>query len=239
MLPSLYVPKAVNCRDVPAAIERLDGETAMDFNVAEVTVRVTTGLVTPPMAAVICVDPAASPRTEPAPTLAIPGFEEFQSALPVTFCAVPSLKVPVATSGTVPFFATDAVVGVTAIDRSVAEVTLSVTAELVTPPNDALICVVPVAWPRARAFPEPMVATAVFEEAQVTVEETSCVVSSLKVPMAVNCCVPLGATEAVPGVTAIDFSAALVTVRGTAGLTMPVCVELDAAGPKTMGEPGA
>lgn len=82
-------------------------------------------------------------------------------------------------------------------------------------------------------------ATVGVEEAQVTVEVMSCVVPLLKVPIAVNCWVPVGAIEAVPGVTAMDCKVVLVTVRGTAGLTMPVCVELEAAGPKTIGEPVA
>ena len=37
----------------------------------------------------------------------------------------------------------------------------------------------------------------------------------------------------------MDRKVALVTVRETAGLTIPVCVEPAAAGPKVMGEPVA
>jgi hypothetical protein len=116
VLPSEYVPVAVNCREVPAAIERLDGVTAMDFRVAEVTVTVTAGLVAPPIAAVICTDPVEPPRTRPAPTLAIPELEELQVALEVTSCVVPSLNLPTAVSCTVPFLAIDDVVGAMATD---------------------------------------------------------------------------------------------------------------------------
>src|SRR5580700_2123604 len=219
---------------------RLDGVTAMDFKVAEVAVMGTTGLVAPPSVAVICVEPAARPRTKPAPTLATPVLEEVHVALEVTFCLVPSLNVPVAKSCTVPFLAIDAVVGVTAMDCSIADVPVSVAAGLATLPKVAVICVVPAPWPAARPFCEPIVDTAVFEEDQLTVEVMSCVVPSLKVPTAVNCCVPLGATEAAPGVTATDFKVALEIVNGTAGLTMPpVGVEPEAVGPKTIGEPVA
>jgi hypothetical protein len=145
VLPSLKVPMAVNWSEVPAAIERLDGLTAMDFKVAEVTVRGTAGLVTAPMAAVIWEVPGAIPRTKPAPALAIPVLVEFQAALVVTFCFVPSLNVPVARSCTVPLRATDAVVGATEIERRVAEVTFRVAVELAILPNVAVISVVPVA----------------------------------------------------------------------------------------------
>jgi hypothetical protein len=120
-----------------------------------------------------------------------------------------------------------------------AEVTFSATAELETPESVAAICVVPAACPRATPFCAPMVATASFEEAHATVEETSCVDPSLKVPMAENCCVPPGAIEEVGGEIAMDLIVALVMVRGTPGLTTPVCVELEDAGPRTIGEPGA
>jgi hypothetical protein len=67
----------------------------------------------------------------------------------------------------------------------------------------------------------------------------SCVVPSLNVPMGVNCCVPPGATEVAAREMAMNRSVAFVTVSVTAGLTMPVCVEPDGAGPKVMGEPVA
>jgi len=37
----------------------------------------------------------------------------------------------------------------------------------------------------------------------------------------------------------MDRNVALVTVRETAGLTIPVCVDPEAAGPRVMGEPVA
>ena len=107
---------AENSSEVPAAIARLEGVTEMDFKVAEVTVTETAGLLTPLRAAVICAEPGARPRTRPAPTLAMPFCEEVHVALGVTFCFVPSLKVPVATTWIVPFLAMDALAGVTAMD---------------------------------------------------------------------------------------------------------------------------
>lgn len=181
------------------------------------------------------------PRTspEPMPTLATVVLVEVQDALPVTSCLLPSLKVPVATNCTVPFLAMDAVPALKPIDCSVAVVPVRIAAGLAMLAIVAVICVVPAPWPTAVPVPEPIVATAVLEEAQVTSLVMSCVVPSLNVPMAVNCCVPPGATEVAAGEIAMDRSVAFVTVSVTAGLTMPVCVELDGAGPKVIGEPVA
>ena len=109
---------AVKDTEVPAAIARLPGVTARDFNVAEVTVNVAGGLPTAPRAARICVEPALMPRTnpEPIPMLAMLVLVELQEALLVTSCWVPSLNVPMAENCRVPLRARDAVVGVTAMD---------------------------------------------------------------------------------------------------------------------------
>ena len=71
--------------------------------------------------------------------------------------------------------------------------------------------VTPVATPAA-------VMVAPVDALQVTLEVMFCMVPSAKVPLAVNCCVPLGATLAEPGVTAIDTNA-LATVRVVVPLT--------------------
>jgi hypothetical protein len=47
VLPSVYVPVAMNCCDVPRAIEGDNGVTARDTNVALVTVSVAEALVKP------------------------------------------------------------------------------------------------------------------------------------------------------------------------------------------------
>ena len=82
--------------------------------------------------------------------------------------------------------ATVAGLGVTAIE--VSEMTVSVTPGEVTLPREAVICVVP--WATAVASPAAeIVAVAVVPEVQVTVEVMSEVEASLKVAVAVNCCV--------------------------------------------------
>ena len=72
----------------------------------------------------------------------------------------------------------EAAVGATAIDTSVAAVTVSVAELLVIPDSEAVIIEVPAATPVATP-PETMVAAAVFEDAHVTVEVMSCVLVSL------------------------------------------------------------
>ncbi len=69
----------------------------------------------------------------------------------------------------------EAVVGVTAIDVSVAAVTMSVAELLVIPESDAVIINEPAATPVATPL-AAIVAAAVFEDAQVTVEVMFCVV---------------------------------------------------------------
>ena len=63
----------------------------------------------------------------------------------------------------------EAAVGATAIDTSVAAVTVSVAELLVIPDSEAVIIEVPAATPVATP-PETMVAAAVFEDVQVAVE---------------------------------------------------------------------
>ena len=66
-----------------------------------------------------------------------------------------------------------------------------------------------------------MVATEVFEELQVAVLVRFCVLPSLYVPMAVNCCiVPLG-IEVLAGVTAIEERTGGVTVNVVEPVTEP------------------
>ena len=77
--------------------------------------------------------------------------------------------------------------GVTAMDCSTAAVTVN-TVEPLMAPSVALMELVPVATPVARP-PLVIVATDGVAEAHVTCEVRFCVLASLKVPVAVNCCV--------------------------------------------------
>jgi hypothetical protein len=87
----VYVPVAVNCWVLPAAIDGDAGVTAIEVNTAAVTVSVVEPLTVPDLAVMVA-DPCATPVAKP-PLLmvAIAVVEEVQVALPVRFCVVPLL----------------------------------------------------------------------------------------------------------------------------------------------------
>ena len=141
--------------------------------------------------------------------------DEFQVTDVVRSCVVLSEKVPVAVNCRVVPRAMLGFVGVTAMDTRVAGVTVRIV-DPETLPNVAVIVDVPAAT--EVAFPlEPeallMVATDVTDELQVTNVVRSCVVLSEKVPVAVNCWVVPSAMLGLVGVTEMDTSVAVVTVR--------------------------
>src|SRR6202030_802743 len=210
VIQSLTVPVAVNCCVPPFGTEGFAGVTAIDTSVAAVTVSV----VLPVMlleAAWIVVIPIVTAVAKPAALIvATVTAEELHVAVLVRFCVVPSLKVPVALNCCVPPFGTDGFAGVTAMDTSVAAVTVSVVLP-VMPLEAAWMVVVPIVT--AVAKPAALiVATVTAEELHVAVLVRFCVVPSLKVPVAVNCCVPPFGTDEFAGVTAKDTSVAAVTV---------------------------
>lgn len=111
-------------------------------------------------------------------------------------------------------------VGVTAIDVTVAAVIVTVSVPL-TPPLAAMIVAVPALTPVTR--PEALtVATAVFDEDHITCEPTSLVALSEKVPVAFNCWVVPAAKDGFVGVTAIDSSVAAVTASVAEPLTLSI-----------------
>ena len=96
------------------------------------------------------------------------------------------------------------------MDTSVAGVTESVVDPIMLP-DAAVIVVEPAAAAAANPLLILMVATPVLDELQVTDAVKSCVVLSVNVPVAVNCCaVPL-AMAGLVGVTSMDTSVAGVT----------------------------
>jgi hypothetical protein len=97
VLPSLKVPVAVSCSLEPVASDALAARTAIDWSVAAVTVRAKLFDVIPFWAAVILLEPIATPVAKPvALMLTEAGLELDQVAVLVKFCVLPSLKVPVA-----------------------------------------------------------------------------------------------------------------------------------------------
>jgi hypothetical protein len=182
--PSEYVPVAVNCLLVPSAMLGLVGVTAMETSVTEVTASEVDPEILPDVA-VIVVEPAATEVVnplEPAALLmaAIVAADDFQVTDVVRFCVEPSEYVPVAVNCLVVPSAMLGLVGVTAMDTSVAGVTVSV-AVPETLPDVAVIVVEPAATDVALPLePEAllMVATAILDDFQVTAVVRSCVVLS-------------------------------------------------------------
>src|SRR5271156_6118781 len=153
-----------------------------DCSTAAVTVSVTPGLVNPPDAAVMLVVPAATPVARPLDPLIVAavGFDDVHTTPVVNGAVVPLLYFPVAVFCCVPPAAMLAVVGVTAIDCSVAAVTVNVTPGLVNPPDAAVRLVVPAATPLAVPVPVPViVAAAGFDDVHTTPVVSVCVVPSL------------------------------------------------------------
>jgi len=94
VLPFVYVPVAMNCADVPAAIEAFCGETAIETNAGAVIVREAGALVMPWYAAVIFVVPGFTEVANPCVPLvllmvATEGAEDPQFTSVVIFAVVP------------------------------------------------------------------------------------------------------------------------------------------------------
>ena len=121
---------------------------------AAFTVSVAAGEVCPPKVAVIAEVPAVTPVARPVfnPTVATAGVPEAQAAEAVTSTVGPKLMVAVAVNCLLPAMATENVAGVTAIDTTVAAVTVKVAAGEVWPPKVAVMAEVPAKnwWPLRR-----------------------------------------------------------------------------------------
>jgi hypothetical protein len=82
---------AVNCCVAPLAIEALAGVTAMDVNVAAVTVRPVDPLIAPEVAVIVAL-PVATPVARPAAVMvATPVLLELHVTDAVRFCVLLSL----------------------------------------------------------------------------------------------------------------------------------------------------
>jgi hypothetical protein len=134
--------------------------------------------------------------------------------------------------------AIDGFAGVTAIDCSVAAVTVSKVEPLI---DDDVAVMVEVPTPTPVARPAALiVAVVVVPELHVTVVVRFCVVPSLNVPVAVNCSVAPLAIDAFAGVTAIDCNVAAVTVRVVEPLIAPdVALIVEVPTPAPVARPAA
>jgi hypothetical protein len=161
---------------------------------------------------VVPADTAVANPFEPPALLivATPVVDELQVTIVVRSWVLLSEKVPVATSCCAVPYAIEGFTGVTAIDVTVADVTVKI-ADFVLPPNAADIVVVPAETGVASPF-EPaallIVATPVLDELQVADEVRFWVLSLEKVPVTENCCDVPFAILGLAGFTAIDVSVA-------------------------------
>ena len=220
---------AVNCCIEPRAMVGLVGFTKMDTSTTGVTVSVAE-LVTPSDVAVSVVVPVetevASPL-DPAALLMVATVvdDELQIADTVTFCVVLSEKVPVAVNCSIVPKAMLGLIGVTAIDTSVADVTVNwVVLDMFVAGSVAVSVVEPVATDVANPLDSVallMVQTVVDDELQIADVVKFCVVLSEKNPMAVNCCVVSGAIRGLVGVTEMNMSTAGVTFSVVEPDTLP------------------
>lgn len=154
--------------------------------------------------------------------MATVGVEELHVAEPVTVCVLPSLKVPIAVNCSVEPMFNEPDGALTAIDCSVAEVTVSTNVFDTTPLCDALMLVVPPVSAVAKPV-AVIVATAVFEELQATELVRFCVLPSVNVPVAVNWSVVPAASEELAPLTVIVCSVAAVMVSPKAFEVTPFC----------------
>ena len=209
----------MNCCVVPFAMPGSAGVTAIDTSSAAVTVNVVEPEINPD-AAVIVVDPAALALARPSEPpefeiVAMPSSEDDQVTEAVMSWVDVSVKIPVAVNCCVVPFAMLGSAGVTPIDTSAAAVTVRVVEPEINP-EVAVIVVTPTALALARPSEPPafeIVAALSFEDDQVTAEVRSCVEASVKVPMAVNCCVVPFARLGSAGVTSMETRVAAVAVR--------------------------
>jgi len=125
VLPSLYVPTAVNFSEVPFCTRPFDGEIAIETSVTLETVSCVE-LLTDPSIAVIVVVPmerlVASPWFV---MVATPGAEELQRTARVMSCVELSLKVPVALNVLVASSGIDEFAGAIVNETSVAVLTVT------------------------------------------------------------------------------------------------------------------
>jgi hypothetical protein len=181
VLPSLKVPVAVNCCFVPCTMLPFAGWIEIEVRFAAFTVSNEEPL-TPPKEAEMVVEPTLLEVSNPLEVmLATLVDDEDHLATLVTFCELPSEKVAVAVNCWLTPNGCAGFSGVTEIEAAVAELTVRPVEPLTVP-----IIATMFALPAETALPRPVVgaellivATAGFEEDQLTVAVRFCVLLSL------------------------------------------------------------
>ena len=171
LVPSEYVPAAINCWATPTGVLGLAGIKAMEDRVAEVTVRAVLPEILPEVAVMVAV-PAETHVARPLLLIvATDVFDEVQVTCMLTSWLVPSEYLPVAINCWVVPAGMLGAAGVTVMEDRVAEVTVRVVLPEILPEVAVMVAV-----PAERHVARPLlliVATNVFDEVQVTCGLTS------------------------------------------------------------------
>jgi hypothetical protein len=173
-------------------------------------------LVTLPEVAVMCVVPVPCAVAKPLLLIvATPVSDDFQVTPSVMSTVVPSSSVAIAVNCSVSSEVIDALVGLTAIERKFATVTVTLVEPLIVT-EVAVMLTVPYETPDTKP-PFDTVATEVSSEDQLTEPVMFFVLPSSYVPVAVICLVLSTPTDGVTGVTVM-----LVSVGSTKNPSQPV-----------------
>jgi hypothetical protein len=116
LLPSLNVPKAVNCMVLPTVSAELTGATAIDIKEGSTSTERDVVPLTPPEVAVIFVVPGTRAVARPTVVMVAMSVAEELHVADGRLCVLPSRKVPVAVNCMVAATAIEGFAGVTAID---------------------------------------------------------------------------------------------------------------------------
>ena len=221
VVPSLKLPVAVNCWELPRAMLALLGVIVIEVRVPLVTVNDAVPTC-PANSAVMVAAPGAIPVADPlvpaaSLTLATDAGDEVHNTEFVRFWVLPSANVPIAPNCARVCCATVALAGVICTDVSGDDSTTRAAVPL-TEPCCAVMVAVPADWPVT--WPELlMLATLLAEELHVTALVMVWVLPSLNVPVAVYPCVDAGASTAAAGLTAIEVSVTELTFKGADPVT--------------------
>ena len=219
VVASLNVPVATNSCVPPTVAVGATGVIASDTRVPVPIVRVVVPVTPDEDAEMVTVPPFLPCAIPELRTEARFGLEDFQLT-PVRLVPVlPSLKVPVAVNLIDVPFEILGLDGVMLMETNCTVETVS-PVEPVIVPKAAFIVVLPLATLEASPV-ALIVAAAGVEDVQTTDAVMSCVLLSLKVPVAVNCFVVSMAMVELAGVTSKETKVAAVTVSDAVPLIEP------------------
>ncbi len=201
MVPSEYLPVAVNCCVAPASTEGFEGVTLIEVNAGGVTVSTVEPLMEFWAAAIVVVPTEFAAANPKLLIVAAAELDDDQSTWLLRSCVLLSEYLPVAVNCCVVPTASDGFAGLTVMEVSTGAITFNNVDPLIAF-KAALIEVEPTATPLAR--PEAVIVAAPgFVDVHVTWPVRSLVLASEYLPVAVNCWVMPAAIEGFAGVTVI------------------------------------